>query len=183
LIAAGTRLRAAQKAALRGGSADDVRTATRGERDALRALTRHAERVLDDAGRPASQQTLERVSSTLRAAAINPEAAELLRTGRLPDEVQSEGFAALAAMAPPQPGKRGRTTKNKTVDLAARREHEQALRRLRREAEEAERAAVEAEQESEEAARDAAEARERAKAARRDAREAAKALAAEERRE
>jgi hypothetical protein len=184
LVDAGAQLRAAQEAALRGGSPEDVRAATRAERDALRTLTRHATGVLDDAGRPASQQTLERISSTLRAAAVNPDAADLLRIGRLPDEVQAEGFSALAAMAPATPAKRGRrTANNDTVDLAARREHELALRRLRREAEEAERAAVEAEQESEEAARNAAEARERAKAARRDAREAAKALAAEERHE
>lgn len=182
LIEAGGELRAAQEAALRGGSADDVRTATRAERDALRALTRHAERVLRDAGRLSSQQTLERISSTLRAAAVDRDAAELLRAGRLADEVQTPGFSALADLAPEKPAKRGRATKKDRVDLAARREHELALRRLRREAEQSERAAAEAEEESQRAAAHAAEARDRAKAARRDARAAAKALAAEERR-
>lgn len=183
LIDAGARLRSAQEAALRGGAADDVRAASGAERDALRALARLAERVLDDAGRSSSQQTLERINSTLRAAAVDPDAAELLRAGRLPDEVQTEGFAALAALAPVTPPKRGRAAKNETVDLAARREHELALRHLRRQAEQTERAAAEAEEEAERAAAHAAEARDRAKAARRDAREAAKALAAEERRE
>lgn len=183
LIDAGAQLRAAQEAALRGGSADDVRGATRAERDVLRMLTRYAERILDDAGRPSSQQTLERINSTLRAAAVNPDAAELLRAGRLADDVQTEGFAALAAMAPAAPAKRGRATKTGTVDLAARREHELALRRLRREAEQTEGAAADAEAEAERATAYAGEARDRAKAARRAARAAAKALAAEERHE
>lgn len=172
LIDAGARLRSAQESALRGGAADEVRAATRAERDALRTLTRRAEAVLSESGRGKSQQTLERINKTLRAAAVDPEASSLLQLGRLPDEVQSEGFGALAAMAPTRPTKK-----------AARRKDGLALRRLRREAEEAERAATEAEEEAKRAADDAAHARERAKAARRDARQAAKALAAEERRE
>src|SRR5256885_1460419 len=85
--APGGRLRAAQEKALRGGDADAVRAATRDERDALRKLTRLAEAVLADAGRPASPQTLERVSSTLRAAAVDSDAAKLLTSGRLAEEV------------------------------------------------------------------------------------------------
>lgn len=180
LIDAGERLRTAQEAALRGGGADDVRSSTRAERDALRKLTRLAEAVLVDAGRPASPQTLERVSSTLRAAAVNPRAGELVSRGRLAEEVEAPGFAAVAEIAPPggaqaRPPKPGR-------DAAAKREHDQLMRRLRRDAETAERAAAAAEAEAEKAADEAAAARERAKQARREARAAAKALDAEERR-
>jgi hypothetical protein len=172
LLDAGARLR----------DAADVRRATRDERDAVRAMTRRAEQLLTQEGRSASQQTLERINATLRAAAVEPDAADLLRGGRLPDEVESGGFAVLATMAPTTPPKRGRARKEEKVDLAARREHELALRRLRREAEQAERAAAEAEAEAERTAKEAVEARERAKQARRTARDAAKALAAEERR-
>ena len=176
LIDAGKRLRTAQETALRGGGADDVRSSTRAERDALRKLTRLAEAVLTHAGRPASPQTLERVSSTLRAAAVDPRASELVSA----EEVQAPGFAAVAEIAP-RAGAQARRRKPRT-DAAAKREHDQRMRRLRRDAETAERAAAAAEAEAEKAADDAAAARERAKQARRDARAATKALDAEERR-
>ena len=101
LLEAGKALRDAQAKALRGTGADAVREATAVERTALRNLTRLAERVLKDERRPASAATLERVAATLRAAAVDPDAGGLLAAGRLPDEVESSGFAALAAMAPP----------------------------------------------------------------------------------
>lgn len=180
LIDAGKRLRTAQETALRGGGADDVRSSTRAERDALRKLTRLAEAVLTHAGRPASPQTLERVSSTLRAAAVDPRAGELVSRGRLAEEVEAPGFAAVAEIAP-RAGAQARPRKPRT-DAAAKREHDQRMRRLRRDAETAERAAAAAEAEAEKTADEAAAARERAKQARRDARAATKALDAEERR-
>jgi hypothetical protein len=101
LLEAGKRLRDAQAKALRGTGADAVREATAAERAALRKLTRVAERLLTEEGRGTSAATRERVAATLRAAAVDPDAAGLLAAGRLPDEVESSGFAALAAMAPP----------------------------------------------------------------------------------
>ncbi|MFL5965519.1 MAG: hypothetical protein ACJ747_03090 [Gaiellaceae bacterium] len=180
LVEAGGRLRAAQEKALRGGDPDAVRAATRDERDALRKLTRLAEAVLEDAGRPASPQTLERVSSTLRAAAVDSDAAQLLTSGRLAEEVEAPGFTALAGIAPA--GRARQRARPTSGGAAARREHEQRIRRLRRDADSAEGAAAAAEAEAERAAREAAEARDRAKQARRDARAAAKALETEERR-
>jgi len=101
LLEAGKRLRDAQAKALRGTGADAVREATAAERAALRRLTRLAEGLLAEEGRGTSAATRERVAATLRAAAVDPDAAGLLAAGRLPDEVESSGFAALAAMAPP----------------------------------------------------------------------------------
>jgi hypothetical protein len=101
LLEAGKRLRDAQAKALRGTGADAVREATAAERAALRKLTRLAERLLAEEGRGTSAATRERVAATLRAAAVDPDAAGLLAAGRLPDEVEPSGFAALAAMAPP----------------------------------------------------------------------------------
>ena len=104
LLDAGRRLREAQGEALRGEGSDSVREATAAERDALRRLTPLAERLLGDDSRAASPATLERIAKTLRAASVEPDAAVLLEAGRLPDEVESSGFAALASLAPP-PGK------------------------------------------------------------------------------
>jgi hypothetical protein len=141
LVDAGERLRRAQEDAFRGRGAAGVREATTLERTALRALTRLAERVLTADGRPATQQTLERVASTLRSAAIDPEAAPLLAAGRLADEVESSGFAALATIAPPPSRKKSRT--DATSELTKRRE--QLLRRLRRRVDQLERRAADLE--------------------------------------
>src|SRR5438034_1290905 len=160
LLEAGKGLRDAQAKALRGTGADAVREATAVERTALRNLTRLAERVLKDERRPASAATLERVAATLRAAAVDPDAAALLAAGRLPDEVEASGFAALAALAPP-PGKRRRPT-GKTGDRAAAREREQLRHRLRKRIERLERQASDADERAQRADIAAAEAREHA---------------------
>ncbi|MDX6478609.1 MAG: hypothetical protein QOG29_1196, partial [Gaiellaceae bacterium] len=91
LIGSGASLRAAQSEAFRGRGGDAVREATRAEREALRAVTRLAEQLLAAERRPVGAQTLERVNATLRAASVDPAAAELLRAGRLPDELESPG--------------------------------------------------------------------------------------------
>jgi hypothetical protein len=121
LVEAGERLRTAQEAALKGEGADAVRAAQRDERDVTRRLTRHAEKLLGEEGRPASPQTLERVNATLRTAAVDPEAAELLAAGRLAEEPESPGFAALASIAP----KGTRTVKPRTDDRAKRKPNAQ----------------------------------------------------------
>ena len=181
LLDAAERLREAQAAAFKGAGGDAVRAAQRDEREALKRLTRNAEAFLGEQGRPAGAQTLERVSATLRSAAVEPEAADLLRAGRLAEEVESSGFAALASIAPhPKTGDRTRRART-TDERAARREQEQRLRKLRRDAEAAERDAAKAEAEAERAENAAVDARSRADEARSAARDAAEALAAEER--
>jgi hypothetical protein len=160
-LASGERLREAQGAAFRGGDSDTVRAATAAERESVRKLTRSAGQLLVDEGRAASQATLERVAATLRAAAVDPAAAALLAAGRLPDEVEASGFAALAALAPP-PGKQRRRTTAKTADRAAARGREQLIHRLRKRIERLERQASDAEERAQRAELAAAEAREHA---------------------
>jgi anion-transporting ArsA/GET3 family ATPase len=167
LVAAAERLRHAQAAAMRSGDAASVRAATAAERESLRKLTRLAERLLTKERRAATQAMLERIAGTLRAAAVDPEAAALLSAGRLPDEVESSGFAALAAVAPP-PQTRTRPQRDQ-VDVAAKRRHEQRLQRLRKRVEQLERTAADSEEKADRARADATAAAKELEAAERDA--------------
>ena len=101
LLDAGARLREAQASALGGGDAAELREALRAERDAVARLTAAAEEVLEEAGHAASVQTQNRISDTLRAAAVDDESRGLLAAGTLTKELEpGGGFDLLAAMAP-----------------------------------------------------------------------------------
>jgi hypothetical protein len=168
LLSAGEQLRLAQREAFsgeRGG--ETVREATAAERAAVRTLTRHAQSLLQAEGRSASHAALERIASTLRGAAVEPEAAPLLAAGRLAGEVGSTGFGTAAELAPPP-------AKTRTTNAAARR-REQELKKLRARVERLERRADDEEEQAELAAQAAQKARERAEAAK----EAAAAARAE----
>ena len=112
LLTAGEQLREGQAALMRGGKADDLRRAEESERRALSALL--------DAGRELSDgdATLRKLESTLRAAAIDPEARELLERGRLTKELSPSGFG-LAGM--PSPPKKRASAKAPKPDPAAER--------------------------------------------------------------
>jgi hypothetical protein len=170
LIDSGTRLRDAQAQALRGTGAETVREATTAERASLRKVTRLAEQVLSEEGRPATAATLERIASTLRAAAVEPDAASLLAAGRLPDEVESAGFAALAAMAPPASKRRPAETREKPKPSAAQ------VRKLEARVEKLEARAADLAERADRAEAAASEARERAETARAEAETAAREL-------
>jgi hypothetical protein len=156
-------LREAQAAALAGGGADAVREATAAEREAARELTRLAERVLEDGGRKPTPAVVERIGRTLRAAAVDAEAAALLGRGQLTGEVDSPGFTAVAAIAPP-PSRR-RPAKRAATDQTERRVHEQRVRRLQQRLEKLERRAEDAAARAERAEAEAIAAREAADAA------------------
>lgn len=167
-IDAAAALRSAQEKAIAGGDTDELRSATTAERHALRDLTDGAQKLL---GRDGQAGTLERVASTLRAAALHPETRESLAKGRLTEELEASGFGAFEGMTlPTRRPARGRKTKNKTAaapSAAERRRQERLLKlrertaKLREEAAEAEREAKHAQ-----AAADRARARsERAAAA------------------
>jgi hypothetical protein len=160
VVEAGRQLRQAQEAAFGGGGADAVRRATADERGAVRELTRAAERLLEEAGRKPTRSVVDRIGATLRAAAVDPEAAELLARGRLTGELESPGFTAVASLAPP-PSKRRRAA-TAPPDRAARRAHEQRLKRLEQRLETLERKAEQAAVRAERAAADALAAREAA---------------------
>jgi hypothetical protein len=166
LIEASDELRTAQERALGGGDSDQLRSAASAEREALRKLTDHAQELL---GHDAPAATLERVASTLRAAALAPETRDLLKSGRLSEELKSAGFGAFEGMSvPAQPRPRPRKKSAAARPSAAERRRQERvaklgerLTKLRQEATEAEREAKHAQ-----AAADRARARfERAAAA------------------
>lgn len=98
LLQAAERLRAAQQRSLGGNaSADEVNEASSAEREALRALLSSARAAL---GARATPPFLERLSQTLRAAAIDNSSRTLLQRGRLTEELKAAGFGPLEAVAP-----------------------------------------------------------------------------------
>jgi hypothetical protein len=167
LLKAGERLRQSQEEALRGrGGAADVGGAAAAEREAVRRLVATARAVLAEGGTSPTPATLDRVSQTLRAAAVDEAARPLLERGRLEEEVRGVGFGTLTAVRPvPRP---------RTDELKAARERAKELRaEARRLAKEARDAGAEAERLQREAER----AREEAEARRTEADRAATALA------
>jgi hypothetical protein len=94
LLAAGQRLRAAQRAALAGGDAAELRAAAKAEREAVADLVTAALARLREAGHPTTDATRDRVAATLHAAAASPEAADLVRHGRLTADLDPSGFGA-----------------------------------------------------------------------------------------
>jgi len=175
LLNVAARLRSAQERSLQGErTADELRAAQAEEREVIRSLTRLAESVLRDAGRPASGTTLERVASLLRAAAVDEPGRTALREGRLTGDVEVSGFDAFAGIK--LPAKRGRSDAAAGDDLAERRrrkrEAEQQRKRLEKQvreltthAEAAERDAARARKEADEAEAAATKLRQEADAA------------------
>jgi hypothetical protein len=181
LLNVAARLRSAQERALGGErAADALRAAQSEEREAIRDLTRRAEKILRDEGRPASGQTLERVASTLRAAAVADPGREALREGRLSGDVEVSGFDAFAGLELPKGGGR-RAARGSGDDLAERRRQKREAERRRKELEKRVRdlsaRADAAERDADKARKAAAEAEAVAEERRREAEEAAGELA------
>ena len=161
LLNVAARLRSAQERSLKGErAADELRAAQAEERDIIRGLTRSAERVLHEADRPASGTTLERVSSLLRAAAVDEPGRTTLREGRLTGDLEVSGFEAFAGLELPSP--RARTAPKAGDDLAERRRQKRELEQRRKQLE---RRVRELESKAEAAERDAERARKAADAA------------------
>jgi hypothetical protein len=110
LLDAGHRLRQAQAGVLRGGEKESFEDARRKESDALKRLTKAAERLLRDARGTASASALTQVNETLRAAAVTEEGRELLARGRFTQPLRASGFEAYAGIDVP---KRPPTRKDK----------------------------------------------------------------------
>ena len=131
LLNVGARLRSAQERSLQGErAADELRAAQAEERDLVRKLTQRAGELVREAGRPATGATLDRVSSTLRAAALGEPGRTLLRKGRLSGEVEVSGFDAFAGLD--VPARKGRAVKSGGDDLADRRRQKREAERQRR---------------------------------------------------
>ena len=161
LAAAGDHLRRVQQRALAGREPHaEVTGASARERDAVRALVAAARTELGDRATP---QLLDRLSQTLRAAAVDPDAASVLAAGRLAEELHAVGFGPLEPVAPRQRPPSAQTR-------AAERERVKELRtQARRLAEEARRAALAADEAEHEAQRLRQEAGELARRAERAA--------------
>ena len=157
LLDAGSRLRAAQQAALRGEN-QELRTATTEERKLVRGLTQRSEELLQEAGHATDPK---RIAGTLRAAAVDPAGRGLLEQGRLSDELEPTGFGAIAGMEIPS---KPTTTRKapKAPSPAAERRREERLRKLRDGVTKAKREAAKAERAVARAGASLAEARQRA---------------------
>jgi hypothetical protein len=141
LLTAGEQLRAGQAELMRGGEADELRRAEESERRALSALVDAGREIVD------GDASVRKLETTLRAAAVDPEARRLLEQGRLTTDLTPSGFG-FAGM--PAPGRRARrrssTADKKRADEAERRRRElaearSALQETRKRARAAEREA------------------------------------------
>ena len=166
LVDAGARLRRAQTAALEGGDPDELREATKAEAGEVRALAGQARSILAEADRGGSGAQEERLATTLRAAAVDDVAADLLRRGLLTEELSPAGFGfgigegelpdeAFSARPRPAPAEKREQThaaaEAQEADRRELRERQKELEaardtadRLTKAAEDAERRAVEA---------------------------------------
>lgn len=155
LLDAGHRLRQAQAGVLRGAEKETFEDARRKENDALKRLTKAAERLLRDARGSAGASTLAQVNESLRAAAITEEGRELLARGRFTEPLRATGFDALTGIDVPKARPAARTKAKAKTD--EQREAAAALRELEQRLHAAERKAEKAEQQAR-AARDDADA-------------------------
>jgi hypothetical protein len=142
LLDAGHRLREAQAGVLRGADRAEFERARQSEKDALRRLERAAAKLLADERGSAASGTVQQITSTLRNAAVSEAGRELLARGRFVAPLESEGFGALAGLAPDVPAS---PASHKTPAAAAKKKLREAKQRLR----ELERAAREAAQRAE----------------------------------
>jgi hypothetical protein len=175
LLDAAARLRKAQERALGGGDSDALRKAQTEEREALRELMQRAEAVLEQARRPANRAVLERIRTTLGAAALAEPSRSVLKAGRLTGEFEASGFDALAGIEPSPRRAPQRDELAERRQKKAERERERA--RLEKKAQELEKRALDAERKAEDAEEAAQEARELAEESRRAADAAASDLA------
>jgi hypothetical protein len=110
LLTAGEQLREGQAALMRGGKPEGLRRAEESERRALSALLDAGRKLVD------GDATMRKLEATLRAAAVEPEARELLERGRLTKDLVPSGFG-LAGM--PAPARRRRAPAKRTQGGAA----------------------------------------------------------------
>jgi len=69
---------------------------SRQQRQVVHALVQQARRLANAAGRKVSEDTARGLEDTLRAALVDPHAAEALAAGRLTEGMQNSGFGGLA---------------------------------------------------------------------------------------
>ena len=148
LLDAGDGLRAAQEEAVAGKGAAALRDAAAAEREAVEALV-DAAKELKPAGRKPTAQTLDRLRTTLHAAATDDDVRTALDQGRLVEDASGAGAWGLVAggdapaVAPRRERKKAAPRKGAEDREAAARERKEREERL--EAERERRAQLEAE--------------------------------------
>ena len=185
LLKAGEAVASAQAQAAK-GSAAAFPEARDEEQRALERLADAAREILEGEGVGAT--AVERAVRTLRAGSLTEEGRELLKQGRLTEELEPPGFEALAGLASaPARATRGRAAPraSRAADERAERrraiaEARQRVRELRAEERDLEKAAAAADRDAERAEREAAARREEADRARAEAEQATEARAAAE---
>jgi hypothetical protein len=145
LLAAGAALRQAK-----GG--DTLRDATREERGAVGRAAERATALLRDGGHAVTDKTAGEIRDTLHAAALDPEARDLLDRGRLAEPRQAIGLGGFGAVssepdepyeAPAKPKKQAKPKKKQQQeDGAARRKRAAEERKAAKEREKAARTAL-----------------------------------------
>jgi hypothetical protein len=146
LFDAGDALQHAQSELLEGrGDGKALREAVAGERQAVDDLSAHARGLLSADGHELTATTLEKVSDTLHAAALDPAAREQVEGARLERELRHVGmgpFGGALGAAAPAPPKR---TAAKDAEKEAERERAATLKAARQAERDARRAAQRAE--------------------------------------
>lgn len=178
LLRAGEALATSQAEAAAGREAGGFAAARRDEQDALERLARAARAVAEREGLGAP--VVERAVRTLRAASLSDEGRDLLKRGRLAEELEQPGFEALAdfpSAAPRQPGKKAEPWGDKAPRRRALEEARRAVRTLEARARELDSAARKAERAADRAEAEASRLRGKADGARAGASEAARQLA------
>ena len=134
LVQAGERLAKAQAEALASGGRERFATARDEHATALTKVGRRITPLLEEAGRPASQATIERALKTLRAASLDEEARAELLAGRLQDDVEPGGFSLLAGLElPSRPTARGSKKDGARAELLSLRQELKEARESARE--------------------------------------------------
>lgn len=153
LVTTAARVRDAQSRLLQGGGPEDLQKAVERQRDVVESLVASAMTLLESAGQPATQATLDRVRETLTAVAGDEEGQRLVEKGRLSGDLDPAGFgpvalgagtgrASKAKRAPPRPPQRIEKARQEVERLRAEAtELKERVRRARNEARRAERAA------------------------------------------
>jgi len=129
LLDAGHRARDAQRGLLAGDDRSSLEQALQTERQALQSLHGAARAVLRERGSEPPPALLQKVSQTLRAAAVLDEGREALARGRLTKELEPAGFEAFAGAFPTSPATpRKRAQAPKRPDAAEARKRLDAAR-------------------------------------------------------
>lgn len=118
LFQAGDALQEAQSRLLGGrGEADALRDAVETERTAVNQLTEKARGLLSSEGHELTRATLERVSETLHAAALDEDGRTQVQGGALERELRHVGLGGLGDAAPPKSARspRGKSSSKKAA--------------------------------------------------------------------